>query len=122
MIVDPDIEGYMSTLQRRHDEPVLLEMERHAAEHRFPIVGRLCGVTLELLARAVGAKRVFELGSGFGYSAFWFARAVGPQGTVDLTDGDPENESKAREWLGRAGVWDRVRYHLGDALTSFRAA
>ena len=42
---------------------------------RFPIVGRNVGVTLEILARSVGARRVFELGSGFGYSGYWHSRA-----------------------------------------------
>ena len=62
---------------RRFDEPVLLEMEAHAQEHGFPIVGRNVGATLEILARSVGAQRIMELGSGYGYSAYWHARAVG---------------------------------------------
>ncbi|MEX0742719.1 MAG: O-methyltransferase, partial [Actinomycetota bacterium] len=68
----------MRSLLGRYDEPVLLEMEAEGKERGFPIIGRLVGVTVELLARSVAAKRVFELGSGFGYSAYWFARAVGP--------------------------------------------
>jgi len=118
-VVDPRIEGYMRSLLDRHDEPVLLEMEREGDERSFPIVGRLVGVTVELLARAIGARRVFELGSGFGYSAYWFARAVGPEGEVHCTDGDPRNEPKARARLARARLWDRVRWHVGDALSVF---
>lgn len=118
-IVKEGIEDYMRGLASRHDEPVLLEMEAYAKEHGFPIVDRLCGVTIELLARAIGAKRVFELGSGFGYSAYWFARATGPEGEIHLTDGDEENEKRARDYLGRAGVWDRVTFHVGYALDGF---
>ncbi|HVL81747.1 MAG TPA: O-methyltransferase [Actinomycetota bacterium] len=118
--VEPRISAYMSTLVRRHDDPVLIEMEDHAARNGFPIVGRLCGVTIELLARSVGARRVFELGSGYGYSAWWFARAVGEQGEIHCTDGDPHNASAAEGYLTRAGVWDRVTYHVGDALTHLK--
>jgi caffeoyl-CoA O-methyltransferase len=118
-IVDPRIEAYAETLLARHDEPILLEMEAEAAERGFPIVGRHSGVTLCAIAAAAGARRVFELGSGYGYSAYWFAKATGPDGEVHCTDGDRENERKAADYLGRAGVWDRVRYHVGDALTSF---
>jgi predicted O-methyltransferase YrrM len=57
-----------------------------------------------------------ELGSGFGYSAYWFARAVGVDGEVHCTDGDPENARKAEGYLQRAGVWGRVTYHVGDAV------
>jgi hypothetical protein len=79
-LVDPRAEHYMRGPAARHDEPVLVEMERLAEERDFPIVGRLVG---ELLASVV------ELGSGFGYSAYWFSRAVGPGGTVVCIDGEP---------------------------------
>jgi caffeoyl-CoA O-methyltransferase len=118
-IVEPRVEEYMRSLLDRYDDPVLLEMERVAAERSFPIVNRIVGVTLELLARSIGAKRVFDLGSGYGYSAYWFARAVGEAGEVFLTDGDPENEKKALHYLGRAGLVERVRFRVGDAVTRF---
>ncbi len=115
-IVQSEIETYMASLQARHDEPVLLEMEAEGRERDFPIIGRNVGVTVEVLARSVGARRVFELGSGFGYSAYWFARAVGADGEVHCTDGDPANAAKAETYLTRAGYWDRVTYHVGDAV------
>ena len=110
----------MRGLQARHDEPVLLEMESEGAEKGFPIIGRLCGVTIEVLARSIGARRVFELGSGYGYSGYWFSRAVGPDGELHLTDGDPENETKALDYLGRAGLDGPVRYHVGEAIETLR--
>ena len=112
----------MRSLLRRYDEPVLLEMEAEGKERGFPIIGRLVGVTVELLARSVGAKRVFELGSGFGYSAYWFARAVGPSGEVHGTDGDPANEPKALDYLSRAGLAEPTRWPVGDAVTHLGAA
>ena len=121
-IVDPRVEDYMRSLLGRYDQPVLLEMEAEGKERGFPIIGRLVGVTVELLARSVGAKRVFELGSGFGYSAYWFSRAVGPGGEVHCTDGDPANEPKALEYLGRAGLAEPIRWHVGDAVTNLATA
>jgi len=112
----------MRSLLTRYDEPVLLEMEAEGKDRGFPIIGRLVGVTVELLARSVGAKRVFELGSGFGYSAYWFARAVGPSGEVHGTDGDPANEPKALDYLSRAGFAEPIRWHVGDAVTHLGAA
>jgi predicted O-methyltransferase YrrM len=111
----------MRSLLTRYDEPVLLEMEAEGTERGFPIIGRLVGVTVELLARSVGAKRVFELGSGFGYSAYWFSTAVGPAGEVHGTDGDPENEPKALDYLSRAGLAEPIRWHVGDAVTHLGA-
>jgi caffeoyl-CoA O-methyltransferase len=59
---------------------------------------------------------VMELGSGFGYSAYWFARAVGPGGEVRCTDGDPANAEAGASFRARAGLGDRVTYHVGDAV------
>src|SRR3990172_3147721 len=114
-IVDPKVETYMASLLARHDEPVLLEMEAEAERDRFPIIGRLVGATVGVLARSAGARRVFELGSGYGYSAYWFARAVGSSGEVHCTDGDPANERKALAYLSQAGLDASIRRHVGDA-------
>jgi predicted O-methyltransferase YrrM len=120
-IVDQGVETYMRGRLDRFDEPVLLDMETEGERLGFPIVGRNVGVTLEVLARSVGARRIFELGSGFGYSGYWHARAVGTGGELHLTDGDPENARKAQAYLERAGLWDRVTFHVGDAVTALNA-
>ena len=114
------VENYLNDLAAPDDEPVLLEMEELARERGFPIVGRLCGKFLEVLARAINARRIFELGSGYGYSAYWFSRSTGPEGEIHLTDGDPDNERRALDFLRRAGLDGPVTYHVGDALTSMK--
>jgi predicted O-methyltransferase YrrM len=120
-ITHPAVEEYIRGLLARHDQPVLLEMEAEAKERGFPIVGRMVGVVVEILARAIGARRVVELGSGYGYSGYWFAQAIGPDGELHLTDGDPENERKARYYLGRAGLLGTVQFHVGDAVTTLNS-
>lgn len=121
-ILDPRIDAYLKTLNAKHDDPVLLEMEARASTHGFPIVGRLCGAFLEAMALAVGASTVFEMGSGYGYSAWWFTRAVGPGGKVWCTDGSLENRDLAEHYLTRAGRWDRVEYCVGWAQETLKAA
>ena len=120
-LLPQDVAVYMRSLCDRFDDPVLLEMEALAAERKFPIVDRVVGVTLEMLARSIGAQTVFELGSGFGYSAWWFARAVGPDGEVTLTDGDPRNSALSKDFLTRAGVADRCEFFTTDAVTALVA-
>ncbi|MGH2753459.1 MAG: O-methyltransferase [Actinomycetota bacterium] len=120
-IVRKEIEDYLSELAVVDDEPVLLEMEALAREKSFPIIERLCGQVLEVMARAVGAKRIFEMGSGYGYSAYWFARATGADGEIHLTDMDPENEKLALDFLGRAGLDGPINYHVSDAFSAFDA-
>jgi caffeoyl-CoA O-methyltransferase len=60
--------------------PVLQSMEREAEETGFPIIGPAAGYQCYQLARLIGARRVFEMGSGYGYSTAWFARAVAENG------------------------------------------
>ena len=118
-IVDRRIMEYLRRLYDDGD-PVRKEMEALAEKRRFPIVGPLVGRHLELLTRAIGAKRVFELGSGYGYSALHFARAVGEGGVVHCTELDEENVRLAQGFLTRAGVWDRVTYHREEATAALR--
>jgi predicted O-methyltransferase YrrM len=113
-IVDADIEGHLAQLLRTRDA-VLAEMEDRAEAARFPIVGPLVGRLCQQLAQSVGARDVFEMGSGFGYSTWWFAQAVGDGGRVVHTDGDAKLSAEARQWLDRAGVGGRVHYEVGDA-------
>jgi predicted O-methyltransferase YrrM len=114
-IVHPDIEDYLNELYPSRDA-VLIEMERLAAKERFPIVGPLVGRLLAQMARAIGAKRVFEFGSGFGYSAFWFLKGMSDQGRVVCTDDEEENARRAREFFQKAGLEGRVHFEVGDAL------
>lgn len=114
-LVDPRIDRYLAALAS-HDDPVLREMESIASAREFPIVGPQVGRLLEALARSCGATRVLELGSGFGYSAYWFLRAVGPRGTVLLTEGSNDNALAADELLTRGGFAGRFRIEVGDGL------
>jgi predicted O-methyltransferase YrrM len=120
-LLKPGIEDYLRSLAVADDEPVLIEMEGLAEEKGFPIIGRLCGQVLEILARSLGAKRIFEMGSGYGYSAYWFSRAIGPNGEIHLTDMDPQNERLAQDFLSRAGLIEPVEYHVSDAFSAFDA-
>ena len=114
-IVFPSIERYLESLDGDRDT-VLLEMGQLAAATDFPIVGPLVGRTLGLLVRSIGARRVLELGSGFGYSALWFARSLPEDGELILTDGSARQSEQARDFLRRGEVRCRVRYEVGDAL------
>lgn len=117
--VDPAIENYMRGLLTKTDHEVLTDMEKLAQENNFPIVERLVGVFLENIAKMIGAKRVFEFGSGYGYSAYWFARAVGAEGQVICSDGNAANKEKAESYLSRAGLSERVEFHSGWAQEIF---
>lgn len=117
--VHPLIEDYLLDLVYHTDHEVLLEMEEFAEENNFPIVERLVGVFLETMAKTVNAQRIFEFGSGYGYSAYWFAKAVGESGQVICAESDFLNKEKAEHYLTQAGLWDRVDFRVGMAQELF---
>jgi predicted O-methyltransferase YrrM len=116
-LVSPELDRYIRDLIPARDA-VLAEMEAHAAENDVPIVGPVVAALLEILARSIGADRVFEMGSAIGYSTAYFARAVGRGGQVFYTDGDSKNAERARGYLERMELADRVTIKVGDAVAS----
>jgi caffeoyl-CoA O-methyltransferase len=114
-ITHPDVDTYLYSLLPPRDE-VLAEMEAEATKHKIPIVGPAVASFFRQLVMMTGAKNVFEMGSAIGYSTIWWARAVGDGGRVHYTDGDPKNAEKARRYFQRAGVADRIKIHIGDAI------
>ena len=109
------VDDYLYSMLPKRDD-VLAEMEDYASEHNVPIVGPAVARVLQQLALMINARTVFELGSAIGYSTIWWAQAVGEQGRVIYTDGDPKNAERACRYFDRAGVTKRVTVHTGDAL------
>ncbi len=99
-------------------------MEKEAEATGFPIIGPAAGQVCYQLARVAGARRVFELGSGFGYSTAWFARAVRENGGGEVfhTVWDETLSARARTHLARLGLADLVRFHVGEAVAALAAA
>ena len=97
-------------------------MEAYAEEHGFPIVGPASGHFCYQVARMIGARRVFEMGSGYGYSTAWFAKAVQENGggQVYHVVWDEELSQQARGHLEALGYGDLIRYHVGEAVQALR--
>ena len=102
--------------------PELQKMEQYAEEHDFPIIGPACGYYCYQLARMINARSVFELGSGYGYSTAWFARAVKENGggVVHHTVWDEDLSRRAAGHLSVLGVADVVEFHLAEAVNTLR--
>lgn len=111
------LEDYLS----RHfsAEDALLSSLREDADRRGlpPIsIGGASGRLLQVLVRAVSARRVLEVGTLGGYSAICLARALPDDGQVLTLEKDPEHASFARGWIERAGLADRIQVREGVAL------
>lgn len=95
---------------------VLKEMEKLARQLDFPIIGPLVGRFLFQLVKMTGAKRVFEMGSGYGYSALWFAMALPGDGKVYCTDKDQTNKARAEAFFKTAGLSQKLSFQVGDGV------
>jgi predicted O-methyltransferase YrrM len=75
---------------------------------------------LQVLLRAIGARRVLEVGTLGGYSGVWLARSLPADGTLTTIEHDPSRADAARDGFAAAGVADRIRVLEGDALDLLR--
>jgi caffeoyl-CoA O-methyltransferase len=116
-LIAEEVMDYLEQLvPPRPDE--MVRMEAYAAEHQFPIIGPAAGYACYQIARIAQARRVFELGSGYGYSTAWFAKAVQENGggIVHHVVWDEELSSRARQHLGALGYGEMIRYTVGEAV------
>jgi predicted O-methyltransferase YrrM len=114
MIVTGAVGGYLAALRAQPD-PVLAEMEEHAARDGIPIVVPQTGALLHVLALTRGARRIVEVGTAIGVSTLYLARALPDDGLVVSFEVDPERHAAAHRYLERAGVIDRAELRLQDA-------
>lgn len=104
--------------------PELQKMEAYAEERDFPIIGPICGHLCYQIARTSGAKHIFEMGSGYGYSTAWFSQAVKENGggEVHHVVWDEELSNKARVHLKNLEYEGIVKYTVGEAIQTLHAA
>jgi predicted O-methyltransferase YrrM len=114
LILHPEQEDYLSRLLPPRD-PLLREMEERAERDDVPISDPEVGRLLSILARALGCRRILEIGTAIGYGALCLARGAAEAQIVSI-DLDPERLATARGYLERGGVADRVELLQGPAL------
>ena len=113
-IVPGPIETYLSGLNRTADE-VLRDIARAGRDEGLPLVDAEVGALLQVLARAVGARRVLEIGTAIGYSGTWLARALPADGMLLTMEVKADRARVARENFARAGVAERTSVIVGEA-------
>lgn len=113
-IVPDLVERYLSGLNRAHDS-VLDAIAHDGAAQDLPLVDAEVGALLQVLASAVGATRILEIGTCIGYSGIWLARALPANGMLITMEMNDERARIAKANFAKAGVSDRVSVMVGDA-------
>ncbi len=117
------VQDYLTSLVPPR-EPELQKMEDYAEKTHFNIIGPVCGYYCYQLARMINAKSVFELGSGYGYSTAWFAKAIRENGggVVHHTVWDEDLSERAANHLSALGNANIVKFHVAEAVQTLRQA
>ena len=118
-ILTPEIGDYIDGLTGQTSE-LAARLAANARERGFPLIGETSGRWLELLTRSIGGRRVFEFGSGFGFSAYYFARAVGPDGEVIGSECDAHEFDDFDRLFQDEPLRERITIHHGSAFEIFQ--
>ena len=124
MAIDPisqQVRDYLDSLVPPRP-PEMQVMEAYAKEVKFPIIGPASGYFCYQVARMIGAKRVFELGSGYGYSTAWFAKAVQENGggVVHHVVWSEDLSQRAKGHLSALGYDGIVQYRMSEAVQALK--
>lgn len=112
-----DVDAFLDSTVVGDDPSLTAALEASSAAGLPPIaVSMQQGKFLSLLAGAIGARRIIEIGTLGGFSTIWLARGAGPQGRVVTLEYEPKHAEVARTNLERAGLADRVEVIVGAAL------
>ncbi len=100
------------------EDEVLLDAREAAAELGCTPVLPGSGALLTVLARAVDARAIAEIGTGVGVSSLYLVRGMNPSGVLTTIDIEPEHHRVARATMKAAGIdTEQVRMITGAALT-----
>lgn len=114
MIVTDAVREYLDATRPPAD-PLLAEMQAHGARERIPILDAQSGALLHVLARAIGARRIVEVGTAIGVSTLQLARALPAGGELVSFEIDPARHAAAETYLARDGLAATLELRLQDA-------
>src|SRR5262245_1389210 len=114
VIVPDAVEHYLASLNRSHGA-VLDAIAREGARRDLPLVDAEVGALLRVLATAVDARRILEIGTAIGYSGIWLAGALPADGLLLTMEARADRAKQARDNFTRAGLGDRANVMVGEA-------
>src|SRR6202171_5052482 len=113
-IVPDAIERYLAGLNHA-GRPVLDDIARGNESRGLPLFDARVGALLRVLATAIGASRILEIGTAIGYSGIWLAGALPANGMLLTLEMNEDRAREARDNFARAGVAGRISVIVGDA-------
>ncbi len=101
------------------EDPILYELNRkthlHVLRPRM-LSGHLQGQILKMLCQMIQPKNILEIGTYTGYSSICMAQSTADDTTIDTIEIDDEIIPFTQSFFDRAGVNNKIKIHLGDAV------
>ena len=119
--IDRQTREWLGERYWREDEALVAAREAFAEVGPLIEVPNDTGAALATLIQLAGARRVIEVGTLFGYSATWMARALPADGHLDTLELEDAHADAAEALFERAGVSDRISVHRGPALETLQS-
>jgi len=109
-VIDHALADDFAYLRMLHGEPdaLMLELEARGERDGIPIITREVGRFLSVMTSCMLASNILELGTAYGCSTLWMARAQPETGRIWTIDPDAARTQIARGFFERAGVADRI--------------
>ncbi|MCU7496321.1 MAG: O-methyltransferase [Ignavibacteria bacterium] len=114
-IICPEQQAYLETL-RKEEDPLIIEMEEYAKEHRVPILNWKAVEFMEQLILAYRPRRVLEIGTAIAYSSIHIARSLRKKGKLVTIELSSDNVKIAKENVRISGFGDKIKLIHGNAL------
>jgi len=116
------VDDYIRGLVGAEDE-AMKAAAHSVVDHGIPpiAVSANQGKFLHVLALAVGARKILEIGTLAGYSTIWMARALPENGQMISLEFDPKHADVARKNIERAGLTSKVEIRVGKAIDTLPA-
>lgn len=114
-IICPEQQAYLESI-RREEDPLILEMEQYAKEHRVPVLDWKSVEFLEQLILIYRPKRVLEIGTAIAYSSIHIARRLRKKGRLFTIEHSADNLKLAEENIRQSGYIDKIKLVEGNAL------
>lgn len=117
--LDPDLDRYVNE-HTQPESPLLHELNRlthlKVLQPRM-LSGHLQGRILSMFSKMIKPRRILEIGTYTGYSAICLAEGLVNEGMLFTIEKNAELEPMIRNFLAKAGIQEKVKLHIGDALT-----
>lgn len=117
-LTDPDIQRYLEDFSEPESE-LLHSLRRETyLQVLLPqmITDPVQGQLISMLSRLISPRRILEVGTFTGYSCIRMADGLAPDGEIVSIEVEPQRESRIRKYLEKAGIADRTKLLIGDAM------